>query len=68
MENPNAELEITRDEKGNVTGLAYKVTEAGKDEVRAAEFVEIATVMLATEGPENHSTLVDVNLSFPIVD
>jgi hypothetical protein len=47
MEKPNVELEISRDENGFITKMAYKVnpTEDDKDGKRVVEFLEIISSM-----------------------
>jgi len=66
MEKPDVELEIQRNEKGRVIRLSYKVHNAGDEGKRAMEGLALMTTAIASmfesEGPEDHSTLVDVGL------
>lgn len=66
MEKPDVELELKRDEDGNITNMAYKVSNEGEGGKRALEFTEMALEALRAEGPEDHSTMVDVNFTIPL--
>ena len=68
MENPNAVIEMERDDNGNITRMSYKVYDAGEDGKRALEFLEIVSKALEAEAPEDHSTHVDVKMNFPICE
>jgi len=59
MENPDVELELSRDVEGNVTRLAYKVNTREDDNRSAMEFCSIATAMLEAEGHEVIGIRVD---------
>ena len=71
MNNPDVALEIKRDDNGRVTGLEYKVNNEGKDGKRALEGLDLMRMgvmaIFDAEGPEDHSTQVDVNVSFPFL-
>jgi len=68
MHSPDFELEIHRDDNGRVTGVAYRAN-AGEGSMKAVECHALATTaleaMFASEGPEDHSTIVGVDFSFP---
>ena len=66
MDNPDVELVIVRNEDGKVAGFKYKVYNAGEQGKRALEGLEIireaVAGVFASEGPEDHSTTVDVSV------
>jgi len=68
MHSPDFELEITRNDDGRVTGVAYRVN-AGEGSKRAIECHALANVALeavfASEGPEDHSTYIPADFRFP---
>jgi len=61
VDNPDVEMVFERDENGLVTKFAYKVNNPGEENHRALEACEVASIVLSAEGPEDHSTTVDVN-------
>jgi hypothetical protein len=63
MENPDAVVEFKRDERGNIVEIALK---ASNDEKRTLYLCELANEALRSEGPEDHSTQVDVKVGFSV--
>jgi len=68
MEKPDAELEITRDEEGRVTRVAFKVnvpqSDAEKARIEAYSLLNsVAEDIFASEGPEDHSVYVPVDIA-----
>jgi hypothetical protein len=61
MENPDAEVEVRRDEKGNIIGLAFKVNKPGEGDINSLMISALTQAAFDSEGPEDHSTQVDVN-------
>ena len=62
MENPDVVLELDRNEEGRVTRMSYKVSNPGEENRRTLEFDELAVEMFRSEGPEDHSTVIDVDV------
>jgi hypothetical protein len=58
MDSSDAELEITRDDKGRVTKVAFKVNVKDDRGINRAVIAEMAAIVFASEGPEDHSTEV----------
>jgi hypothetical protein len=66
MENPDAMVEFKRDKQGNILEITFKVYVPGKDDRNGPMLSEMVANVLASEGPEDHSTQIDVNVDFPI--
>ncbi len=62
MENPDVEIEVKRDEHGLVTGMAYKVSRVDEERKNVLELCSMAAELFAAEGPEDHSTTVNVEV------
>lgn len=62
LENPDVELDITRDDDGRITHLSYKVNKEGDKRQNSYEFLSMVHEMFKAEGPEDHSTSVDVRI------
>lgn len=67
MNSPDFELEIKRDDEGRVVGVTYRAN-AGEGSKKAIECSELATTAIeavfASEGPEDHGTVVGVDVHF----
>ena len=66
MENPDAIAELTRDDHGNVIVVAFKVIRDDDKGYNRCTLSEMVASVLQSEGPEDHSTQVDVEVEFPI--
>lgn len=64
IEQPDAELDITRDDEGRITHFAFKIHDEGDKRQKAYEFLSMVRCMFEAEGPEDHTTTVDVHVGF----
>jgi len=66
MESPDACVEFTRDSNGLVTLVAFKVYNNDVDGHNRCIMSELACLVMQSEGPEDHSTQVDVHVDVSI--
>lgn len=71
MDNPDVLLELTRDDQGRVTRVAFKmsVLEGSKKAIECLDMTNTAiAAIFASEGPEDHSINVQADFSFSGLD
>jgi hypothetical protein len=67
MDNADVVLELTRDDQGRVTRVAFKLNavEGSKKAIECLDMTNTALeAIFASEGPEDHSVSMQVDFSF----